>query len=84
MSNNSDRARLAVAAATALFGAIENLGDPTTAAHAVVLVIDARGQMSCATTIATLPALAETLRRAAVDTGHAHNVIQDADPTEKN
>ena len=82
--NNSDRAKLAVAASTALFEAIERLDDPTIAAHAVVLVIDARGQMSCATTIATLPALAETLRRAAVDTGHAHSVIQDADPKETN
>lgn len=82
MSNN-DRAKLAVAASTALFEAIEKLDNPSVAAHAVVLVIDAAGKMSCATSIATLPALAETLRRAAVDTGHANNVIQD-DPKETN
>lgn len=72
---SSDRAKLAVAASTALAEAIERLDDPTTAAHAVVLVIDARGQMSCATTLATLDGLAETLRRAAVDTGRADDLL---------
>ena len=72
---STDRAKLAVAASTALSDAIESLGEPETAAHAVVLVIDSRGQMSCATTLASLEALAETLRRAAVDTGRADELL---------
>jgi hypothetical protein len=77
------RGKLGVAACTALSEAIETLGKPEIAQHAVVLVIDARGQISVSTTLTGMAALHETLKRAARDTDDARWMLE-ADDDGKN